>query len=272
MTLTAITVFKQDEIQKKFKQLLWERASSFLTSVMWIVANNDLLKKAEPQSVYMSAMVAATLDLPVNQNLWFAYIIPYKDNKNNKVVAQFQMGYKGFIQLALRSWQFKTISATPVYEWQIVEADPLKGYVFDWNNKESDKIVWYASYFSLINWFEKYLYMTREELEKHWKKFSQSYKKSYWLREDDFDSMATKTVIKLLLSKYAPLSVDMQKAIISDQWVLHDEELNEVEYVDNDQEEILAVDMEEKLKEITPAKEDDSKQESLLVDQEKDVK
>lgn len=229
----AIAIFQREDTLKKFQEVLWKRGTSFVTSMMTIVWQNDMLKEADPTSVYLSAMTAATLDLPINQNLGFAYILPYKDKNSWTVKAQFQMGYKGFIQLAQRSWQFKTISATPVYEGQLVEENPLTGYIFDWKGKTSDKIVGYAWYFSLINWFEKILYMTVDELQKHGARFSQSFRRWYWLWKDDFDAMAQKTVIKLLLSKYAPLSVDMQKAVISDQGIINDENLDNVEYADN---------------------------------------
>lgn len=229
---TAISIFKKDDVAKKFQELLGKRSSSFITSVMSIVASNELLKNAEPNSVYLSALVSATLDLPINPNLWFAYILPYK-NKDGVQISQFQMWYKGFIQLAQRSWQFKTISACPVFEWQLVEENPLTGFIFDRKAKTSDKILWYAGYFRLLNGFEKTLYMTVEELRQHGKKYSQTYKKNYWLWETDFDAMAQKTVVKLLLSKFAPLSVEMQTAVLTDQWVIKDDKFEEIEYTDN---------------------------------------
>src|SRR6478752_1459930 len=100
--LTTKSLFERPDVKTKFQEILGKRSSSFITSVLQIVASNDLLKKAEPNSIYHSAAVAATLDLPLNNNLGFAYIIPFNDTKNNKVIAQFQIGYKGFIQLAQR--------------------------------------------------------------------------------------------------------------------------------------------------------------------------
>lgn len=255
--ITTIDFFKRDDITEKFREILGKRSTSFLTSVMSVISSNEMLKNADTKSLYLSVMTSATLDLPINQNLWFAYIIPYKTKDG--VVAQFQIWYKGIIQLALRSWQFKTISATPVYEWQLVSVNPLNWYEFDWTVEKKWNPIWYASYFSLLNWFEKYLYMSMDEMKNHWLKFSQSFKKWFGVRTEDFDSMAQKTVLKLLLSKYAPLSVDMQKAIISDQWVINDENLDDIEYIDNDQSEIIDVDIEEKMKEFKPL--DDNKKE-----------
>ena len=149
----AISIFQREDTQKRFQEVLGKKATAFVTSMMTIVWQSDMLKEADPHTVYLAAMTAATLDLPINQNLWFAYILPYKDKKSGKTKAQFQMWYKWFIQLAQRSWQFKTISATPVYEWQLVEENPLTWYVFDWTVKAKWSPIWYASYFSLINWF-----------------------------------------------------------------------------------------------------------------------
>lgn len=242
--------FQREDVVQKFQELLGKRASSFLTSVLSVVSQNSSLANADPKTVYMAALTSATLDLPINQNLGFAYIVPYNGQ------AQFQMGYKGFIQLALRSWQFLTISATPVYEGQLIEENPLTGYVFDRKAKKSDIVIGYASYFKLLNWFEKTLYMTKTEIEKHANNYSAQFKKSQsGLWKDKFDEMATKTVIKLLLSKFAPLSVEMQKAVIADQGVLQDENFDSVEYPDNDQNEIISVDLDEQMKGMTATNE-----------------
>lgn len=243
--LTTKTLFSQTNVREKFNEMLGKRAPQFITSVLQIVASNNLLAKADPISIYNSAAVAATLDLPLNNNLGFAYIVPYNQKQSDgsyKQVAQFQLGYKGFIQLAQRSGQFKTISATPIFEGQLVESNPLTGFRFDFTKKESETIIGYAAYFSLINGFEKTLYMTTEDLKKHGTKFSQTFKKGYGLWKDDFDSMAQKTVIKLLLSKFAPLSVEMQKAVIVDQGLIKNEEGSEVEYVDH---QLVEIDKEE---------------------------
>lgn len=235
--LTTKSLFERVDVKQKFKDLLGNRASSFMTSVLQITAQNSLLAKADPMSVYQSAAVAATLDLPLNQNLGFAYIVGYNTKQADgsyKVVAQFQMGYKGFIQLAQRSGQFKTISAAPIYDGQLVEQNPLTGFVFDFTAKKSDSVIGYAAHFSLLNGFEKTLYMSIDDLKKHGLRFSQTFKKGFGLWKDDFDSMAQKTVLKLLLSKFAPLSVEMQKAVITDQSIVNDSETEDVTYVDND--------------------------------------
>lgn len=218
--------FSNDQVRSKFAEVLGTKTASFCTTVVQIASQSEMLQKCDPSSIMQSAMVAATLDLPVNPNLGFAYILPYGSK------AQFQLGYKGLIQLAQRSGQFINIAATPIYDGQIVAENPLTGYVFDFT-KKSNKVVGYAAYFKLLNGFEKTLYMSTEQLQAHGKKYSQTYKKGFGLWADDFDSMAQKTVIKLLLSKYAPLSVEMSKALVADQAVIEDADTMDVTYVDN---------------------------------------
>lgn len=235
------TFFESPAIKNKFAELMGKRAPQFIASVLQISSSNALLAKADPMSIFNAAATAATLDLPLNNNLGFAYIVPYNEKvkgENGKPdtwrsVAQFQLGYKGFIQLAQRSGQFLTISAALVYEGQLIEENPLTGFVFDWTKKKSEKVIGYAAYFKLLNGFEKTLYMTTDELTKHGQKFSQTFKKNYGLWKDDFNAMALKTVLKLLLSKYAPLSVEMQKAVIADQSEVVDYESGGVQYIDN---------------------------------------
>lgn len=253
---TATSLLQRDDVKKKFSEILGAKSAGFITSVLSAVNANHLLKKALPETVYMSAMMAAALDLPVNPNLGFAYIIPYnsrqKDDKGNDIwvtSAQFQMGYKGFIQLAQRTGQYKTISAAPVYEGQLISEDPLKGFEFDWKAKKSNTIIGYAGYFSLVNGFEKTLYMTVYELQKHGSKYSKTYSQTSSKWKTDFEAMALKTVIKLLLSKYAPLSVDspMAKAIVADQAVIKDVDTMEVEYTDTTSEDVTEEKSEEQI-------------------------
>ncbi len=229
---TAKQFFQQDVVKRKFDELLGERSTAFITSVLQIVNSNSYLQNASPQSIFNAACVAATLNLPINNNLGFAYIVPYGKD------AQFQMGYRGFIQLAQRSGQFKTISASPIYDGQLVEENPLTGFEFDFQVSKSGIPIGYAAYFKLLNGFEKTLYMTTDELKQHGLKFSQTFKRGSGLWKDDFESMALKTVLKLLLSKFAPLSVDMQKAVITDQGVISNPETLDVAYSDNIEPEI----------------------------------
>lgn len=237
--LTLKVIFAKDDVKGRIQEMLGRKAQGFITSVLQTATNNKLLATADPMSIYNAALVAATLDLPINDSLGFAYIIPYNQRQTDgsyKQVAQFQMGYKGLIQLAQRSGQFKTIAACPIYEGQIVEANPLTGHVFDFT-KKSDKLIGFAAFFKLINGFEKTLYMTVEDLKKHGLKYSKTYSNtktratSKW--ETDFEAMAIKTVLKLLLAKFAPLSIEMQKAVVADQAIVKDE--GQYEYADHEE-------------------------------------
>ena len=219
--------FQQDAVQAKFKELLGDRSTAFVTSVLQVANNNALLAKADPASIMNAAVMAATLNLPINQSLGLAYIVPYNGS------AQFQIGYKGLIQLAQRSGQYKTISAAPVYEGQLVSSDPLKGFQFDWNAKKSDIVIGYAAYFELLNGFEKTIYLTKADVLKHATRYSQTFKSGRGVWKDNEDEMAIKTVIKRLL-KFGPLSVEMQRAVVADQAVINDPETMEVDYVDNE--------------------------------------
>lgn len=230
-----------DVYKKRINEIMGKKAASFMASIV-NVSNLPGLKDAEPNSIISSSIVAATLDLPIDQNLGFAYIVPYntKDGDNFIKKAQFQMGYKGYIQLAMRTGQYKTINAIEVYKGEISRVNRLTGEI-EFNTDESlidrDIVTGYIAYYKLLNGFEKMIYMSREEMEKHAKKYSQSYSsKKQWvvnssLWSTDFDGMAIKTVIKRLLSKYGILSIEMQNAITNDQAVMNNE--GSPQYVDN---------------------------------------
>lgn len=225
------SILSQDLVKARFTEILGKSANAFVSSIISATKSNPSLAECEPDSVISSAVIAATLNLPIQSNLGFAHIVPYK--KDGVPVAQFQMGYKGFIQLALRTAQYKTINASEIYEGELIKHDRITGDVeLDTNKKKSNKVIGYVAYFKLLNGFEKMLYMTREQLESHGGKYSKSYANKYGRWQQDFDSMALKTVIKLLLSKYGILSVDMQTAIITDQSVIKDADTLDVEYVD----------------------------------------
>lgn len=232
--LTIKQFFEQDNVKAKFTEMLGKRSSQFITSVLQIAMSNELLKDADPLSIYNAAAMAATLDLPLNNNLGFAYIVPYNQRTKDgqfKKVAQFQIGYKGFIQLAQRSGQYKTISATEIYEGQIVEMNPLTGFKFDFSKRTSDKIIGFAGYFELVNGFQKTMYMTVEQMQAHGLKYSKTYKHGLW--QTDFIGMGSKTVIKLLISKFGAMSVEMQKAQVTDQAVINNPDTEDVTYVDS---------------------------------------
>jgi len=214
-------------IQKNIESVVGERKQQFITSVASLVNSNEALQLVDRKSLFAACLVAASLDLPINPNLGFAYIIPYKDQ------AQFQMGYKGFIQLAMRSGQFQTLNVTDVREGEIGANNRLSGEIeFVWSDDRDDlAVIGYVAYMRLTNGFEKSLYMTTKELTNHGMKFSASMKRGYGLWKEDYNSMAKKTVIKMLLSKYAPMTTQMQTATLADQAVIEGEKYK---YLDNE--------------------------------------
>ncbi|MDR4436080.1 recombinase RecT [Bacillus tequilensis] len=205
-------------VMNRFEEVLGKRASQFTASILSLYNGEKMLQKAEPMSVISSAMVAATLDLPVDKNLGYAWIVPYGGR------AQFQLGYKGYIQLALRTGQYKFINCIPVHEGELQKWNPLTEEIeIDFEKRESDAVIGYAAYFELLNGFRKTVYWTKAQVEKHKKKFS----KSDFGWKNDWDAMALKTVLKAILSKWGILSVEMQKAVIED-----DEERERIDITD----------------------------------------
>lgn len=245
---TGLQLFNQTitnpQTQKYLQDVLGERKGSFVNNLTALVANNAQLQECNPLTVMFAALKATALNLPLENSLGFAYCIPYRDNKNGTTVAQFQLGYKGFKQLALRSGQFAVIpNATDVKQGELVSRNRLTGecifeFIDDDVEREKLPTIGYASYFRLLNGAESTYYMSKDEMVAHAKRYSQTYRSqkdyirnsSKWTT--DFDDMAKKTVIKLNLSKNAPLSVEMQDAIKADQSVMYEE--NKYEYVDND--------------------------------------
>lgn len=229
------TFLNNPAIQKKMYELVDKNTASFATSVMQIVNNNEMLLNADPLSIFNAACMAATLNLPINNSFGFAYIVPYHNKKTGRVDAQFQLGYKGLIQLAQRSGQFERLVSLPVYKAQLAEKDLINGFKFDWSIEpdEKEKPIGFYAYFKLINGFNAELYMTTSQIDKHAKRYSQSFKKGYGVWADNYEQMALKTVTKLLLSKYAPLSIELQKAVLSDQSVIKDVTEDKFDYIDN---------------------------------------
>ena len=220
------------------QKVLGDKSSTFVTNVTTLVANNEMLQECEPTTLMYAAMKATSLDFALDNNLGFAYVLPYRNNKKGIVEAQFQIGYKGIVQLAVRSQQFKNINVTDVREGELKGRDRRTGHVElefieDDAERDSKPIIGYLGYFKLLNGYEKETYWSIKELEKHGLQYSQTYRKGYGVWKDNFDAMARKTVLKLMLNKGdAPMSVDMQQAIKYDQSVILDEN-GKAEYVDN---------------------------------------
>jgi recombination protein RecT len=237
-TLSVVkSLISRDEVKKRFEEIMGQKAGGFIASITSLVSSSTNFDGTDANTVISSAIVAATLDLPINPNLGFAWIIPYNDRKRGAKVAQFQIGYKGFIQLAMRSSHYKTINVAEVYEGDIKRIDRFTGMIEFNDNQQPDTSkppVGYVAYFRLLNGFEKYWYLTKDDILTHAKRFSKTYNKKedkfFGQWEEDFDGMAKKTTLKLLLSKYGILSVQLQQAMQADQAVAKEGEGSELEY------------------------------------------
>lgn len=200
-------LMESDSIKKRFEEILKNRAAQYMSSIVNLVNSDAKLMECDPMSVIASCVVAATLDLPIDKNLGYAWVVPYAKR------ATFQLGYKGYIQLALRTGQYRSINALPIREGELVSWNPLTEELkIDFAKRTSDKIIGYAGYFQLINGFRKTVYWSKEAIETHRKRFS----KSEFGWKNDWDAMALKTVIRNMLSKWGILSVEMQKAYSED--------------------------------------------------------
>lgn len=239
--------FAQDNVKAKFTEIMGKRAMPFITSVLQCTAQNSLLANADVNSIYQAAMMAAVLDLPINPNLGFAAIIPYNEKVKGvngqpdswRSVAQFQVMSKGFNQLAMRSGQFKTLNQSDVREGELISRDRLTGHIeFKWEQDDSKReklaVIGYVAFFELLNGFKKQFYMSVSETTAHGTRYSQTFKKGYGQWKDNFDAMSLKTVTKLLLSKYAPLSIEMQRGVAADQGIINDAETEDISYSDVD--------------------------------------
>lgn len=232
------------QIKERLNEILGKKTPGFISSMI-NVSNSPTLKECEPMTVISSAVVAATLDLPIDPNIGFAYVVPYncKDKKTGKWIkkAQFQLGYRGYVQLALRTSQYKNINVVEVYKGQLKSWNPLTEELqFDFDNKESEEVIGYAGFFRLTNGFEKVVYWRKEDVLNHAKKYSKTFSSGPW--KTDFDSMAKKTVLKDMIKKWGILSIEMQTGIKADQAVIKEGIVNKdsgldenIDYVDNPQ-------------------------------------
>lgn len=260
------SMLKAESVQEQFTNALGKHRDAFIASVIDLYTSDKQLQTCKPQDIIAQALKAASMQLPINKALGFAYIVVYnnnvkqKDEKGNDVWVKvptptFIPGYKGYIQLAMRTGQYRYINADFVYEGELRTVNRLTGEVALDGERKSDKIVGYFGYIELLNGFSKTLYMSVEEMAKYAKRYApslgkgtsvealiklanteQSGKQVGW--NGNFNDMALKTVIRRLLSKYGYLSVEMQGAVADDIAVneqrndLLAENANSVEFVD----------------------------------------
>lgn len=213
---TLASLLRRPEYADRFKQVLGERAGEFTSSVLSVGMS---MPDVDPISILQSAMKAAALDLPVEKSLGFAWIVPYSDHGNK--VAQFQIGWKGLVQLALRTAAYSRMNVRPINAEAFGGYDDIGEPIILWNKvDETEPAIGYAFAWKLINGFTKVCYWSKEKVEAHAKRYSQAYAKGYqtpW--KTHFDQMAMKTIVKNELSRWGILSIQFQRAIEMDQSV-----------------------------------------------------
>ncbi|MBA5746668.1 recombination protein RecT [Aerococcus sp. 150760007-1] len=232
-------LLKNPAIQKKFNDVLKDKSNSFTSSLISLVNGDGNLSDSEPMSIVASAMQAAQLDLPIEKQFGFAYIVPF--NAKNKQTgqwekkAQFMLGYRGYIQLAQRSGQYQSINVISVYDGQLESWNPLTEQAkFNPDNQISDEVVGYIGYFKLLNGFEKTTYWTKEQVEKHRieNNKGKDKRKLTGVWASNYDAMAQKTVLRNLLSKWGILSIEMQQGVLADDTVSDIDNDGQIQRVD----------------------------------------
>lgn len=218
-----------------------KRAAAFVTAITSAVATNPALMECDPGTVLSAGLLGETLQLSPSPQLGHYYLVPFtldKGKPTERTVAQFQLGYKGYIQLAIRSGQYKKLNALAIKEGELISWDPLNEelqvkLIENEADRAKAKTVGYYAMFEYLNGFRKEMYWSIEKMDAHAKEYSFAYKKGYgssfWLK--DFDAMAIKTMLRQLISKWGVMSIDFQKAYEADMGAIKED--NSVEYVDN---------------------------------------
>jgi recombination protein RecT len=203
-----------DSVQQQFKNAMGENSGAFVASIIDLYISDTYLQNCDPNQVIGQCLKAAVMKLPINKALGFAFIVPYK--KGDQQIPQFQIGWKGFVQLAIRTNMYKHINCEEVYDGEYILKNKLTGE-FDLNGvKKNETVIGFFAHFELLNGFSKTLFMTVAAVQAHASKYSKSYTQAYGPWKLEFEAMAKKTVLKLLLSKFGYLSIDMAQAMDGD--------------------------------------------------------
>lgn len=233
-----------DAMKKKINEMVGGKdGQQFVTAIISAVSTNPQLAECENSSIVSAALLGQALKLSPSPQLGQYYIVPFNNSEKGCKVAQFQLGYKGYIQLAIRSGQYKKINVLAIKEGELIEYDPLNeeikvNLIEDEELREQAETIGYYAMFEYMNGFRKTLYWTKQKMEAHALKYSKGYKakKGYTFWEKDFDGMAYKTMLRQLISKWGIMSVDMQTAMEKDMAVI--KENGDYEYIDNNSNEI----------------------------------
>lgn len=228
-----------DSVKRKINEIIGsKKGDSFVTSIVASVSNNPDLAACDNGTILSAGLQGAALDLSPSPALGHFYMVPFEDRKNNRKVATFQIGYKGYIQLAIRSGQYRRINVISLKDGELVSYNRLTEEIFtklidDDDIRDKVPTTGYYAMFELTNGFIKTMYWSKQKMEAHAIKYSKGYaaKKGYTFWEKDFDGMAFKTMLRQLLSKWGVMSVDLQKAFESDMAAMTED--GRPEYVDN---------------------------------------
>ena len=226
------TYLTQDAVKNQINSIVGgKNGTRFITSIVSAVQTNPALQECTNQSILSAALLGETLNLSPSPQLSYFYMVPFQDNKRGCKVAQFQIGYKGLIQLAIRSGQYKKINVLSIKKGELEYFDPLneeikvKLMVDDWDAREKAETIGYYAMFELTNGFQKAMYWSKEQMENHALTYSQGYKakKGYTFWEKAFDRMAEKTMLKQLLSRWGIMSTELMQAIDADEAVINED-------------------------------------------------
>lgn len=229
----------QDAVKNQINQVIsGKNGTRFISSVVSAVNNNPALQECTNQSILSAALLGESLNLSPSPQLGQYYMVPFND-KNKGKVAQFQLGYKGYIQLAIRSGQYKKLNVLGIKEGELIRFDPMNEeievkLIEDEEAREQAPTIGYYAMFEYTNGFRKAMYWSRRKMEAHALKYSKGYqaKKGYTFWEKDFDGMAYKTMLRQLISKWGIMSIDMVSAMDADMAVINEDGTKD--YVDND--------------------------------------
>lgn len=232
----------QDAVKNQINSIVGGKdGDKFVTAIVSAVNANPAIKDCTNQSIMAAALLGHSLKLSPSPQLGYYYLVPFNDKEAGKV-AQFQLGYKGYIQLALRSGQYKKLNVLAIKEGELEYFDPLNEeikvnlMIDKWDEREKAPTVGYYAMFELVNGFRKAIYWSKGQMENHAITYSPGYKvkKGYTFWEKNFDAMAYKTMLRQLISKWGVMSVEMQTAFDSDMAVIHED--GSKTYVENDNE------------------------------------
>lgn len=234
-----------DKFQKAINNALQdpERARRFTSSIISAVSTNPSLQECDAGTIVSAALLGEGLNLSPSPQLGQYYLVPFNDRKNDRKVAQFQLGYKGYIQLAIRSGYYKKLNVLAIKEGELIKFDPLNeeievNLIPDELVREQAETIGYYAMFEYTNGFKKALYWSKSKMERHAEQYSQGYRarKGYTFWEKDFDGMAYKTMLRQLISKWGIMSIEMQDVYSKDMAVINED--GQAEYIETTSNEI----------------------------------